>query len=127
MANRILIALALCTFSGTGLGQTAAPDAAGNRTRELPAPAASSGRLDVRLPGGVVVVVPPSGGPGVAYATTSIKCGDTIYQVSTGTSGGACSVTGPIDKPNTGTTCTDGDSRASATCVEGCGPSAGSG
>jgi hypothetical protein len=74
-------------------------------------------------------VLSPDGAPGtgVAYATTSIKCGDTVYEVSTGTTGGACGVSGPTDGQNNNTSCVDEGNKASATCKNGCGPSAGAG
>jgi hypothetical protein len=65
--------------------------------------------------------------PGVVYATTSIKCGSTIYEVSTGTKDGNCSVAGPEGGTPTSTGCTDGGSKASASCHGGCGASSGSG
>jgi hypothetical protein len=129
VAIRTSLAVLLLMIGGTALAQTAATETAGDTRRELPPfpSAASSQHTDLRLPGAVVILVPSQGGPAVSYATTSIKCGDTIYQVSTGTSGGACGVTGPAGKPSTGADCSDGGSRASATCNLGCGPSAGSG
>ena len=65
--------------------------------------------------------------PGVVYATTSIKCGGTIYEVSTGTKDGNCSVAGPQGGMPTSTGCVDGGSKASASCDQGCGASSGSG
>jgi hypothetical protein len=67
-----------------------------------------------------------SGSPGVVYATTSLKCGDTIYSIGTGTSGGAC---GPSAGSNgKGVSCTQlGKEVASANCDTGCGTQTGSG
>jgi hypothetical protein len=65
--------------------------------------------------------------PGVVYATTSIKCGSTIYEVSTGTKDGNCSVAGPEGGTPTSTGCNDGGNKASASCHGGCGASSGSG
>jgi hypothetical protein len=43
-----------------------------------------------------IVSSPVGGSPtGVIYATTSIKSGSTIYEVSTGNNAGNCSVAGP--------------------------------
>ncbi len=65
-------------------------------------------------------------GGGVIYATTSIKCGGTVYQVSTGTSGGNCSVAGPQNGPRNTAGC-NGNNKSSASCDEGCGATSGSG
>ena len=66
---------------------------------------------------------------GKPYATTSIKCGNTIYQVST--NGGSCEMTyAPGGKgPPTGASCSTADNQNSseANCDGGCGPSSGSG
>jgi hypothetical protein len=76
-----------------------------------------------------VLPVLPSGqgSGGVIYVTTSIKCGSTTYQVSTGTSGGNCSTAGPQGGPRNSAGCNDGTNTASATCDEGCGATSGSG
>jgi hypothetical protein len=76
-----------------------------------------------------VLPVLPSGqgSGGVIYATTTIKCGGTNYQVSTGTSGGNCAVSGPEGKPRDSAGCNDGNNTASATCDTGCGATSGSG
>jgi hypothetical protein len=71
-----------------------------------------------------------NGGSGVIYATTSIKCGSTIYEVSTGNSAGMCSNLADQGGGNktTGVTCGDGSGNASsATCDGGCGVTKGSG
>ncbi len=67
------------------------------------------------------------GAGGVIYATTSIKCGGTVYQVSTGTSGGNCSVSGPQGGPRNSAGCNDGNNTSSANCDTGCGATSGSG
>lgn len=67
---------------------------------------------------------------GVIYATTSIKCGNTIYEVSTGNSAGNCSVAGPEGGPRESAGCNDapsGGNSASANCQTGCGATTGSG
>jgi hypothetical protein len=76
-------------------------------------------------------IVSPGGGSGggVAYATTSIKCGSTIYEVSTGNNAGNCSVAGPENGPHNSAGCNDspGGNSASANCTTGCGATTGSG
>jgi hypothetical protein len=62
----------------------------------------------------------PEGGgraPGVVYASTSMKCGNDVVQVGTGTGEGKCTSTeGPAGN---GITCTGGKSGATAVCVGG--------
>jgi hypothetical protein len=63
----------------------------------------------------------------VPFATTSLQCGSTIYQVSTGTNSGIC---GPTNGTGgTGVNCTDnkGNLLSDASCTAGCGTSTGSG
>ena len=74
-------------------------------------------------------IVSPGGGTGVVYATTSIKCGGTVYEVSTGNSAGNCSVAGPENGPRESAGCNDspGGNSASANCTTGCGATTGSG
>jgi hypothetical protein len=67
------------------------------------------------------------GSGGVIFATTSLKCGNTIIQVSTGTSGGNCAVAGPENGPRNSAGCNDGNNTASASCDTGCGATSGSG
>jgi hypothetical protein len=67
---------------------------------------------------------------GKPYATTSIQCGSTIYQISTGNSSGMCSNLENVGSPGktTGVTCGDSVGNASsATCDGGCGATTGSG
>jgi hypothetical protein len=84
--------------------------------------------LDVVRP---IVSSPVGGSPtGVVYATTSIKCGNTIYEVSTGNNAGNCSVAGPENGPRESAGCNDapsGGNSASANCQTGCGATTGSG
>ena len=84
--------------------------------------------VDAVLP--LAEVLSEDGGPvpGVVYATTSIKCGNTIYEVSTGTTGGACSRHPPTGKPTT-VACHEGEggNKASASCRSGCGDTEGAG
>jgi hypothetical protein len=69
-------------------------------------------------------ILSSGGGSGVAYATTSIKCGSTVYEVSTGTKGGSCTV----DSSNhSSVDCKDGLNTTGATCSTGCSSSSGSG
>jgi hypothetical protein len=72
-----------------------------------------------------VIISEGGGSTTVVYATTSIKCGDTIYTVSTGTGTGNClTFGGGADKPPTEVRCNDkGKQVASATCTGGCGDS----
>ena len=103
---------------GTGKGKVKIHCAGRDTTREC---------MEAVLP--LLDVLSPDGAPstGVAYATTSIKGGDTVYEVSTGTKGGACGVSGPENGPNNNTSCVDEGNKSSATCKNGCGPTAGSG
>ena len=76
--------------------------------------------IDALLP--VLGVLSGTDGTHVVYATTSVKCGDTAYEVSTGTGTGECTSDGNK------VTCTDkGSVVASATCQAGCGNSKGAG
>jgi hypothetical protein len=82
--------------------------------------------LDVVRP----IISPVGGSPTVVYATTSIKCGSTIYEVSTGNNAGNCSVAGPENGPRESAGCNDapsGGNSASANCQTGCGATTGSG
>ena len=72
-------------------------------------------------------VVPPLQQDTVVYATTSVKCGNTVYEVSTGTSGGACEVNRFPGQPTQGANCTDGGNAAEANCTTGCGNATGAG
>ena len=76
------------------------------------------------------IISPGGGSPTVVYATTSIKCGNTIYEVSTGNNAGNCSVAGPENGPRNSAGCNDapsGGNGASANCQTGCGATTGSG
>lgn len=75
----------------------------------------------------VLTIIPQDQGPGVAYATTSIKCGNTVYQVSTGTGGGSCTGGGVQGGPHTNGSCSDGGNTAAADCTSGCGATSGAG
>lgn len=82
--------------------------------------------LDVVRP----IISPGGGSTSVVYATTSIKCGSTIYEVSTGNNAGNCSVAGPENGPRESAGCNDsptGGNSASANCQTGCGATTGSG
>lgn len=62
---------------------------------------------------------PGEGAPGVVYASISVRCGDDVYTVSTGSNGGKCETTeGPA---GTGAHCTDGNNGATMTCKSGVG------
>ena len=75
------------------------------------------------------IISPLGGSPTVVYATSSIKCGNTVYEVSTGNNAGRCSVGGPANGPRNTVGCNDaaGGNEASATCEHGCGATSGSG
>jgi hypothetical protein len=105
---------------GTGQGRIKIQCADRDTTRECVE--AVLPLLEVLSPGGA-----PGSGSGVAYATTSIKCGGTVYEVSTGTSGGNCAVSGPENGPRNSAGCNDGGNQASASCDEGCGATSGAG
>lgn len=107
------------TFSfdrGVGQGKIEIECAEGDTTR---------GCVEAVLP--LLEVFSPDDSLGVAYATTSIKCGNTVSEVSTGTTGGNCSVAGPEGGPRESAGCNDGDNRAGANCQTGCGATTGSG
>jgi hypothetical protein len=55
----------------------------------------------------------------------SIKCGDVLYEISTGTGKGVCAWTGSL--PRTMIQCSDGEGFASASCTKGCEKVRGSG
>jgi hypothetical protein len=58
-----------------------------------------------------------------AQATTSLKCGGTVYQVTTGNDSGQCNKT-----PDKGVICSDGKGNyAIASCAEGCDTTKGAG
>jgi hypothetical protein len=70
---------------------------------------------------------PSKANPGVSYASTSVKCGSTVYQVSTGNGKGSCGA-GESGRPSSERSCSDGKGNsASASCGGGCGPTKGSG
>lgn len=66
--------------------------------------------------------------PGVAYATTTITCGDKAYEVSTGNKGD-CNVQGVEGDKYYRADCAtkDGKNSAGASCELGCNSSTGSG
>jgi hypothetical protein len=68
-----------------------------------------------------------SGGSGgvVVFATTSLKCSDATYTISTGNNNGKC---GPHGQGQQAVTCTEGTNTvSSASCASGCGTQTGSG
>jgi hypothetical protein len=70
------------------------------------------------------VISPGEGTTAVVYATSSIKCGSTTYEVSNGIDGGSCQTAGSSGgSPNNIVKCTDnkGNDVASADCTSGCG------
>ena len=56
------------------------------------------------------------GGP-VAYATTTVDCDGSKYQISTGTNGGKCSIQYGNDGKALGGSCQDGVSVTSVNCT----------
>jgi hypothetical protein len=67
---------------------------------------------------------------GKPFATTSIQCGSTIYQISTGNSSGQCGNLENVGSPGKTTAVSCGDSvgnSSSASCDGGCGAEKGSG
>jgi hypothetical protein len=68
------------------------------------------------------IISPGGGSTTVVYATNSIKCGDTVYTVSTGTNTGSCVTGGTQGQPVTTVNCQDGGKQvSSASCSGGCG------
>ena len=65
----------------------------------------------------------------VAYATSSIKCGGTIYECTTGNASGSCNMSGGTSGGTyTTVSCDDNKgNRSSASCSVGCSNSSGSG
>ncbi len=145
MKSLLVICAALQLPAGAAMGQSLGPEQKGpsafqprSAGAELSVDRSSGrGKFNIRCAASdttrdcvqAILPVLSSGqsGGGVIYATTSIKCGGTVYQVSTGTSGGNCSVAGPENGPRNSAGCNDGNNTASATCAEGCGASSGSG
>ena len=76
-----------------------------------------------------VIISEGGGSTTVVYATTSIKCGDTIVTVSTGTKTGTCTPSGGgANKPHNAAGCTDkGQQVSAANCDTLCGDTKGSG
>jgi hypothetical protein len=56
--------------------------------------------------------------PRLVAASISLRCGGDIYQVSTGTNGGQCTVQKRADGSVQSITCTDGANAASASCTD---------
>lgn len=89
-------------------------------------PAAAKTKVTVGQPQGGIGR-PGKANPGVSYASTSVKCGDTVYEVSTGNGKGSCGA-GGSGRPSSERSCSDGKGNsASASCGGGCGPTKGSG
>jgi len=84
------------------------------------------GKMNEQIGVGGKVIGPATGGT-VVYSTNSVKCGNTIYEVSTGTRGGSCDATRNPGQPTTGTNCVDGNNTAEANCTTGCGTTTGAG
>ncbi len=145
MKNPLVICTPLLLFAGAAMSQTLAPGT-DQKTPTIGTIQSRAG-ASLSLSGGrgqfiikcadsdttrecvqaVLPVLPSGGSGGVIYATTTIQCGGNNYQVSTGTSGGNCSVSGPEGKPRNSAGCNDGNNTASASCDTGCGATSGSG
>jgi len=70
------------------------------------------------------IISPGGGSTTVVYATSSIKCGDTTYTVSTGTNTGSCNTGASEGQLPTTVNCQDGGKQvSSASCSGGCGSS----
>lgn len=135
MKNIFTIALSFLLLGGAAIAQTA------DQRKPTSGPTFSidrgaKGRFEVKCADSdstrqcvdaVLTIIPQDQGPGVAYATTSIKCGGTVYQVSTGTQGGSCSTGGVGGQTHTNGSCSDGGNTASADCTSGCGATSGAG
>jgi hypothetical protein len=70
-----------------------------------------------------VIISEGGGSTTVVYATTSIKCSDAIYEVSTGNNQGSCETTAPEGKPADHAHCYDNKNNevSGASCQSGCG------
>jgi hypothetical protein len=114
MKNPLAVVTLIYGVAATAAAQTPAPT-------PTPAPSEttgglSSGEIEIRMPGGGLVVVFPGqgGGTGVAYASIDLVCDDKglKYTLTTGTKGGKC------DKISWA--CNDGGNHAEASCESGC-------
>jgi hypothetical protein len=148
MKTQLVVALWMALTAGAAVAQEAAPGAhrphhewrsqgpklvldrgpgRGRIELECGPGEATRACLEAVLP--LFEILPPDGGggTGVVYSTTSIKCGNTVYEVSTGTKGGVCATSGPANAPVESATCNDGGNRAGANCRTGCEGTRGSG
>lgn len=131
MMSAMIGGIVLVFLSGAAVSQAAEP-ASSSPSQEKAGAKGDPGQVQERsilqnrqmVPSGALRRLPPT----VTYATTSIKCGNTTYEVSTGTKDGSCSASGPTpDSPNNYATCSDSGGKASANCSNGCGPTTGAG
>jgi hypothetical protein len=99
---------------------------AAEKTYKVPAGTATGREIGPATGGVVGPVKDPTTS---VYATTSIKCGKTVYEVSTGSNSGKCT---PSKNPKTGArdivVCEDNaGNKSAASCALGCGNTEGSG
>lgn len=133
MKNPLAVATLIYAIAATAAAQTPtpAPSETKGGLSKLPSEAASpSGQIELRMPGGGVVVVLPGqgggtgGGTGVVFASISLVCGNKTYTVSTGNKGGECKSGGNGNNA----ICDDGHGNgAEVLCSSGCTSSSGSG
>ncbi len=138
--TRLLIvfasALQILTMDGDAVAQSAPPEICSKAGYLSLDRGIGQGKVEIKcaegestkicLEAALPIISQGQGQIGVVYATTSLKCGDTIYQVSTGTKTGSCGPTAGTG--GQGISCTDGGKLVSAaSCVAGCGTSNGAG
>ncbi|MCI0428234.1 MAG: hypothetical protein L0Z46_09485 [Nitrospiraceae bacterium] len=75
---------------------------------------------------GVATTGPGTTPTGTIAATTSLECGNKVYEVSTGTSKGNCTIT-VVDGKSHGANCDDEGNKSDVSCAKGCGATSGSG
>jgi hypothetical protein len=127
LAVATLIYAIAATATATAQTSTPAPSETKGGLSKMPREiASSSGQIEVRMPGGgLVVVFPGQGGDtGVYYASIDLVCGNRTYTVSTGNKSGECKTGGNGNNA----VCGDGHGNAAeVNCFSGCSSSNGSG
>jgi hypothetical protein len=123
MKNPLAVATLIYAIAATATAQTLTP--APSETRGLSKTPFEVAQIEVRVPGGGVVVVSPGDGrTGVSYASVDLVCGGKTYTVSTGNKSGECKTGG---NGNNGL-CDDGHGNsAEVNCSSGCSSAKGSG
>ena len=121
MKNSLTVATLIYAIAATATAQTLTP--APSETRGLSN--FEVAQIEVRVPGGGVVVVSPGdGGTGVSYASVDLVCGSRTYTVSTGNKSGDCKTGGNGNNA----ICDDGHGNgAEINCSSGCASAKGSG